>query len=137
MPSFLFFLLAIAFAALGFFGGASLVGVIESLRSRPRYLITLGALALIAGVMIGRALVTQVLWYFPAIFLMMGGIGLISAGWEAETEWQADRAEVHEIRMAQIRRQLAERRPDPLADSPREGTSGPYPSAPGQSNNEL
>jgi len=110
MLSTIFAVLSVAFGLLGFLGGAGLIGAITALRARPRYLMIGGAASLLLGVGIGNGLIAQSLLYFPAIFFMMGGIGLLMAGWESEKEWQEDRSQVHELRMAQIHRQLIDRR---------------------------
>ena len=110
MSSVVFIVLAVAFGALGFFAGGELVGALEYLRSRPRYLMTAGTVSLLLGLALGEKSLIYNELYFAVMFLMMGGVGLVSAGWQAEKEWQADRAEVHDLRMSQIRRQLAEKR---------------------------
>jgi len=110
MLSTIFAVLSVAFGLLGFLGGAGLIGAIIALRARPRYLMIGGAASLLLGVAFGHGLAAQSLLYFPAIFFMMAGIGMLFAGWESEKEWQEDRSQVHELRMAQIHRQLMERR---------------------------
>jgi hypothetical protein len=116
MPAPIFLVLTLAFGALGFFAGSAIIGALEFFRNRPRYLMTGGAAAFLAGVVLGRAIHIEALFYFPVIFLMMGGIGLLLAGWESEKEWQEDRAEVHRLRMEHIRRQMAVRKPDILSE---------------------
>ena len=116
MPAPIFLVLSLAFGALGFFAGSAIVGALDFFRNRPRYLMTGGAIAVLAGIVTGRAIHIEALFYFPAIFLMMGGIGLLMAGWEAEKEWHEDRAEVHRLRMEHIRRHMNERKPDPFPE---------------------
>lgn len=110
MLSTIFAALSFAFALLGFLGGIGLVGAVNALRARPRYLMLGGAAALLLGIAIGHGLVAQSLLYFPALFSMMAGVGMLLAGWESEKEWQEDRSQVHQLRMAQIHRQLVDRR---------------------------
>jgi len=117
MPGPIFLILALAFGALGFFAGASLLGGAQKLRGRPRYLMTGGALFLVAGLVLGRSLIAEALLYFPVIFLMMTGVGMILAGWDSEKDLQDDHDEVHELRMREIRRQLRSRQTPDLQSS--------------------
>jgi hypothetical protein len=123
MPGPIFLILALAFGALGFFAGASLLGGAQKLRGRPRYLMTGGALFLIGGLILGRSLIAETLLYFPVIFLMMTGIGMALAGWDSEKDLQDDHEEVHELRMREIRRQLRSRQTPDLQSS-RTGENG-------------
>lgn len=109
MLSTIFAILSLIFAILGFLAGVGLIGAVDALRARPRYLMLGGAAALLLGVDIGHALIAQSMLYFPAIFFMMLGIGLLFAGWESEKEWQEDRNQVHQLRMDQIHREMIER----------------------------
>jgi len=125
-------LLSVICSALGFGAGIALATSVEEVRSHPRYLIVAGGVLVVAGLVLGGGARDHAALYYLVLFLMMAGIGATAAGWEAEQEWDVERANVRRERMRSIREQML-RRPDeppsweqPNADRPQEpvDTSG-------------
>jgi hypothetical protein len=75
----------------GFFVGALVLGKINFLRLHPRYLMTIGASAM-PLVWISHALFgTHNALFGPDMLVMMMGVGLVAAGWDAEAEMERER----------------------------------------------
>jgi hypothetical protein len=82
------FLLICALA--GFVLGAVVIGSLDGLRARPRYLMATGA-AIMPIVWATHPLLHGLNTHFADIMILMAGVGLVVAGWDAEAEMERAR----------------------------------------------